>query len=249
MKRILIGTSCTLFALIGLLFIFVLYPNNLFARRVVHKAFSIYSNQEINDNFKQVLDNAIDIAKASELFDSNYQYDIFLTDGSFYKDVIFKLMGPSLARSIDNNILLNIKADFEQNLLIGPKNKRDLTLTIAHEMVHCLQMKKYGLLKFNPIHHPPLWKQEGYPEYIVNRNDTANFVETVKMLRNYEVQKATWVELQPGHFDPIIYFKGRVMIKYLMDIKGMSYEQLLHDDVKEEVVDHEITEWYKAQLK
>lgn len=252
MKKILIGTSCTLIALIGLLILFVLYPDNLFARRVVHKEFSLYSNQTVKGNLKQVLNNAIDIAKASELYDSSYQYDIFLTDGSFYKDVVFKLVGPSLARSIDNNILLNIKADFEQNLLIGPKNKRDLTRTIAHEMVHCLQMKKYGLLQFNPINHPPLWKLEGYPEYVVNKpviNSPAyRFTETVKLLRDYEKKSATWVELQPGHFDPIVYFKGRVMIEYLMDIKGMSYDQILSDDVKEDIVNQEINQWYTTQI-
>lgn len=243
MKKILI----TLVAMAGLLFLFVLYPNNLFAKRKAFKAFNLYSNKEIKGDYQPILDKAIDIVKTSELYDSNYKYDIFLTDETVYKSVIFKLIGPSLARSIDNNILLNISADFSQNLLIGPKNNRNLTLTIAHEMVHCLQINKFGALKFNPLHHPPIWKLEGYPEYVANRDEIKapgyKFAETVKKLRAYEARKAEWVELQPGHFDPIVYFKGRVMMEYLINIKGMSYEQILSDELKEETVDQEINHW------
>lgn len=63
MKKCLIGASMTLTGLTALLILFILYPNNLFAKKTT------------------------------------------------YKIINFQIMGPALARSLDNNIMLNIDAD------------------------------------------------------------------------------------------------------------------------------------------
>lgn len=230
MKKLLIGTSCTIFTLLALLFTFILYPNNLFARRTVHREFTIYSNQTLKGDYKAAIDKAITLIKTSELYDSEYQYDIFLTHGTFYKDVIFRVFGPGPARSQDNNILLNIPADFTQDLLIGPKTKRDLTSTIAHEAIHCLQFQKYG---FRSI---PAWKKEGYPEYVARQGE-GDFYAHVRRLSTLHDE---WMELKPGHFDQLIYFRGRLMIEYLIRFKGMTYDQILDDAVKEDEVYQEM---------
>lgn len=230
MKKLLIGTSCTIFTLLALLFAFMLYPNNLFARRMVHREFTIYTNHPVKGNYKAALDKAIALIQTSELYDSKYRYDIFLTHGTFYKDVFFQLFGPGPARSQDNNILLHIPADFEQDLLIGPKTKRDLTSTIAHEAIHCLQWHKYG---FRSI---PAWKKEGYPEYVARQGED-DFYANVRRLSTLHED---WIELKPGHFDQLVYFKGRLMIEYLICMKGMTYDQILDDDVREDEVYQEM---------
>jgi len=146
--------------------------------------------------------------------------------------------------------MLNINADFAKNLLTGSSNKRDLTRTFAHEMVHCLQLNRYGIRKFNPVKHPPLWKLEGYPEYIAytdeNQAPGYQFTRTVDRLRKLEQEKARRVEMQPGHFDPIIYFKGRVLVEYLMDIKGLSYDEVLNENIRASEVYDELLTWRKA---
>ncbi|RXF66971.1 hypothetical protein [Arcticibacter tournemirensis] len=252
LKRILIGASMSLMAVFGFLIIFVLYPNNLFAKRTNYKGFKIYATTAIG-NYEKILDEAEMLVKRSELYDSNYTYDIFLTNETFYKDITFRLLGPAMARSIDNNVILNVKVDFKNDLLAGAKNKRDLSKTIAHEMVHCLQVNKYGLLKFNPLVHPPLWKLEGYAEYIACLEEISSsaysFTETVRTLKDYQQKRLEWVESKPGHSDPIIYFKGRVMMEYLINKKGMSYDQILSDTIKEDAVYKELGDWYASQVK
>ena len=167
LKKLLIGSSLTTIGG-GLLILFVLYPGNLFAKRVSYRAFDIHANVPLRGDYRAVLDGALELVETSELYNSDYRCDIFLTEGSLYKDITFKLMGPAMARSLDNNILLNTKTDFGKNLLVGPANKRDLTGTIAHEMIHCFQLHRYGIRKFNPVSPPPLWKLEAYPEYIAS---------------------------------------------------------------------------------
>ena len=145
LKKLFIGSSLTTTGLAGLLILFVLYPGNLFAERVSYRAFDIHANVPLRGDYCAVQDQALEPVEASELYNSGYRCDIFLTDGTVYKDITFKLMGPAMARSLGNNILLNTKADFGKNLLAGPANKRDLTRTIAHEMVHCFQLHRYGI--------------------------------------------------------------------------------------------------------
>ncbi|QEH42872.1 hypothetical protein [Chitinophaga sp. XS-30] len=253
LKRILIGTTLSLVLVTGLLVVFILYPNNLFAKRITYKAVTIYSNTPVKGDYRAVLDKATALVETAELYDRNYQYDIFLTNGTTYKNIVFKLLGPSLARSLDNNILLNIDADFGENLLTSPQNKRNLTRTIAHEMVHCLQVHRYGMGKFSPVNHPPLWKQEGYPEYIACQDDMRapgyDFMKTVSRLYKLEESKTQWVESAPGHFDPITYFRGRVLIEYLMNVRGMRYDDILSDHVQEQEISAALKGWYKVQGK
>lgn len=249
LRRFLTGTSFALVGLTGLSIVFVLYPNNLFAERITHKEFNIYSDTEVKGDYQAILGRATALVKTSELYDGEYRYDIFLTSGTTYKTISFKLLGPALARSLDNNIMLNVHADFEKDLLTGPENKRELARTIAHEMVHCLQMNKYGIWKFNPANHPPLWKLEGYPEYIAYQDEINapgySFTETVRKLREFEERSMRWIEMKPGHSDPIIYFKGRIMVEYLMDVKGMTYDQILSEQVQDEEVRMELINWYE----
>lgn len=243
-KRILLF----LFSGVTLLCLFIIYPNNLFARKNTYKNCTVYGNTLLTGNYKFILDNACALASTSELFDSKFQYDIFQADNSFYKTVSFKVLGPALARSIDNNVILNIHADFDQDLLSGTANKRNLTATIAHEMIHCLQVHKFGLLAFNPFHHPPLWKMEGYPEYVSRYNERKapgySLEASVKLAQSFVEQKKEWVELQPGYADPLVYFKGWIMIEYLIEVKGLTYEEILKDNVKEEDIWCEMTAKY-----
>jgi hypothetical protein len=49
----------------------------------------------------------------------------------------------------------------------------------------------------------------------------------VQQLQEAVLANKAWVETAPGQSDPLIYFKGRVMVTYLMDLRGMSYDHEL----------------------
>lgn len=49
--------------------------------------------------------------------------------------------------------------------------------------------------------------------------------------------------------DTVGYKIQRLMIEYLMNIKGMSYDQILSDSIKEDVVYKELNDWYSLQIK
>ena len=63
--------------------------------------------------------------------------------------------------------------------------------------------------------------------------------------KNFE-SKATdiWILQEEGGCEaPNYYNKGRLMIEYLMDIKHMSYDQILKDPVSETAIFKEMTKW------
>lgn len=213
-----------------------LLPQNLFANRLDYNSFRIYSNKPIDSKLTLILDNALNIVKKSELFDRTYQYDIFIANNSLYNYLDSRILGPAMSRSIDNNIILKVGLDIENNKLIGLHNSRNLTHTIAHEMIHCLQVNKYGKLKFNPLHHPEMWKLEGYPEYIAMQDyltsEKYSLKDEVKKLQAFEnTSNNGWYETEKGQFDPVVYFRGRLMMEYLTDIKGLNYDQILNKKI------------------
>lgn len=249
-KRVVAGSSLVLLASLFALAALILYPSNLFAERMAYRNFTVYSNQPLSGNYAAVLDHALELAKRSTLYDADYAYDVYLTEGTRYKDIVATVAGRSMARSLDNNVLLNVSVDFDRNRLASPTNFRNLTQTIAHEMIHCLQVHHLGIWAVNPVHHPPLWKLEGYPEYIALqetiRSPGYDFRATIQALKTHVDNHSEWPVLEPGRTEHIVYLKGRVMIEYLMNIRGMTYDQILQDTRSEEEIYQELMAWYRG---
>ena len=93
-----------------------------------------------------------------------------------------------------------------------------------------------------------MWKREGYPEYVAHnaylrsesydlRKEIERFVAT-----DEDARRETF-EAVEGHFMPTYYFKGRIMVEYLMNIKGMTYDAILKDKRTEEEVFDEMVQW------
>lgn len=227
----------------------VLYPNPTFSHKLRYKTVTVYANHPIDSEITVILEAAVQLVTKSDLADSNYTYDIFFNEDSWYKSYTQTLLGPALARAIDNNILLNAPVHIRENYIGAAGNKRDLVRTIAHEMVHGLQVNKYGMLHMNPSSHPPVWKLEGYPEYVSQRDlikqPGYDFSQTAQRLKTFIEEGRTWVELTPEYGDPLIYFKGRVLMEFLIDHKKMSLDQVMEEQITEVEVYNEMLEFLR----
>ncbi len=126
---------------------------------------------------------------------------------------------------------------------------------ITHEIVHVLQERRYGKLKFNPFVHPEHWKLEGYPEYIARRPqrvnvdydlpaEIGNFIDLEKKLPGF------WIPITTGGCQvPKYYYKGRLMTEYLMDVKKYSYDNILNDTTSEAKIYAEMLAWRDSKKK
>lgn len=231
----------------------LLFPEPLFANRLEHGQFIVYANSEIDPEVTAVLDGALTLVKHSELYDSKIRFDIYLSYNTLFNklDDTFIGRGPS-ARATNNYVTFKVAVDVKRNLFFPTfyqKCQGNLTYLLAHELVHVLQESKYGKIKFNPFNHPEYWKLEGYPEYIARRParlrsdyDLVNEIDRFVALESQ--MKDIWIAIDEGGCKaPAYYYKGRLMTEYLMDIKKLSYDQILADTISEDSIFAEMIKW------
>jgi len=122
-------------------------------------------------------------------------------------------------------------------------------------MIHCLQANKYGIFKFNPFRHPEFWKLEGYPEYIARQNKISgtDYSLTSDIDRYIKLKAGAtdiWVSSEEGGCDfPDYYYKGKLIMEYLMDTRHLSYDQILRDTVSENTIYQEMIKWNNSARK
>lgn len=252
-KRIFKITLLTLLAAILTIVTIVLFPQHLFANKLNYKNFTVCSNNKIDNDIKTILNNAMTLVEKSELYDSNYKYNIILCYNTFYNKIDDMLAGAGPAATPrGNSILIKVRIDSKSNLAFPTFHKAcktNLTELLAHEMTHCLQANKYGILKFNPFKHPEFWKLEGYPEYISKQKELSNkdYSLTSDIDRYVNLKsKATdiWISSEEGGCEaPDYYYRGKLMMEYLIDIKHLSYDQILKDTTSENNVYREMIKW------
>lgn len=250
-KRTIAGTL--LFALVGIggLVTLIFFPQSLFADKFEHSQFTVYYNKDYNiekEAFQVILDNAYKIVENCELHNPDFKFKVFLAHNNIFNKIEGLQGGDVIARATAWNIIFKKDIDLKNSRMYTDRSVVDLTELMAHEMVHILQANKYGLLNFSPLKHPPMWKLEGYPEYVARTNylNSENYdlrKEIQRFVSADEDAKRETFEAVEGHFMPTYYFKGRIMVEYLMNIKGMTYDAILKDQRTEEEVFNEMVEW------
>ncbi len=256
-KRAVAGTVLSFMVALAGLVTLVLNPQGLFAHQMAYEEFTVYSNFKIEKSELQgVLDQALKTVAGSELYDPTYRYELFFSHQTLYNEIDNLIFNPyAAARPTDNNIIIKVKTDLQRKLAYTDRSEIDLAYMLIHEMIHCLQENKYGKLKFNPFSHPPMWKLEGYPEYVARRDllegAAYDFVAEIERYRAWEKEAKTdrWIWATATHIVPAIYLKGRLLTEYLLDIKGHTYEELLDESFKEEVVYGEMLAWAASQCE
>jgi hypothetical protein len=254
-KRIFYSILITTLAFILIVATIFLYPQPLFANKVQYRQFKVYSNNKIGDEIKPILDSVLNLVEKSELYDSTYKADIFLAYNTFFNKVDNKVLGRGpTARTIDNNLVLKVKVDINKNLVYSTFHKpceQNLAYVIAHEMMHCLQAHKYGILKFNPFKHPESWKLEGYPEFVARQKFSDPNYSLEKEIDSFiqlkRMQTDIWISLEGGCDVPETYYKGRLMTEYLMEVKRLTYDQILKDKGSEKEIYMEMITWARQR--
>jgi hypothetical protein len=253
-KRILQITLLAFVTTILTIITILLFPQRLFANKLEYKNFRVYSNEKIDNSIKIILDNAMKLVKQSEINDPNYKYNILLCYNSFYNKVDDEIFGEGpAAKSRFNDVIIKVRIDSKNNLAYPTFHKaceESLTRLLAHEMTHCLQSNKYGIIKFNAFKYPELWKTEGYPEYIARKTELSSrdYTLTNQIERYINLKRKAsdiWISsVDGGNCEtPDYYYRGLLMVEYLIDIKHFSYDKILNDTVSENIIYQEMINW------
>lgn len=231
---------------VSLLLIIVLNPIITYANKTSHNNVTIFHNKQLDEALIIKLNQANDLLKTSEFYNSKLHFDICLNDGSKYPKIMEAIRGRAFAWGFYDKVVLQGTLHCQDNYVELNGYKWNLTQLLAHEMIHCLQFDYLGLWKSNPIANIADWKWEGYAEYISRQNpDQNNLSENIHRLITNDQSK--WeINFADSTIAPRTYFDYWTLVQYCMDIKKMTYEQILADTTSEQAVRKEMMSWYNS---
>ena len=93
----------------------------------------------------------------------------------------------------------------------------------------------------------PIWKNEGYPEYIARRNeDQTNLsINIARLIEIEKLNKNDWgISFADSASTSREYYNYWILMQYCIGIKKMTYKQILKDTTKEESIKQEMMNWY-----
>lgn len=217
---------------------FILFPNLSFYRHhISYKQFDIFADIEINDAIYSILDNIKEKLKSSEIYDRDLRFKIFISSG--YKP--YSIFSPSLKNAfaatypIINNIFIS-KTDIENNLVkrnAKEDNERSLSSVIVHEITHKLIENEIGIKANRRLE---IWKKEGYCEYLSVESKLNLKAGINKVYKNNSPYSSTFS-----------YLKYRILVTYLIDVKGYTFHDLVETDFDIKQLEEELIN-YSTQL-
>jgi hypothetical protein len=246
-KKWALRLIATVVFIAGLLLVIILNPILTYANKTTHNSYSIFHNKALDPALKFKLDQATDLLKASEFYKPNIQIDICLNDGSKYPRLIRALRGRAFAWGFYNKVVLQGTANIKDNYVELSGYKWNLTQLLTHEITHCLQFKKLGFWKSKPVANIPNWKWEGYAEYISRQN--ADQKELSKNIARFiATDKNSWaIYFSDSTITSREYFDYWTLVQYCIDVKKMSYQQVLSDTTSEQRVRQDMMSWFSRQ--
>ncbi|MEM6299160.1 MAG: hypothetical protein AAF740_10785, partial [Bacteroidota bacterium] len=184
----------------------------------------------------------------SELYDADFKVKICLNDGSLYPELMEKLRGPAFGWGFHNIAVFRGAFDYQDNAVTLNGYKWNLEHLIAHEVTHCLQFNAFGFFGANPMAGHPHWKWEGYPEYVARKNDEQSLHESIKRLKQAQKESPdSWgVFFDDGTISPKTYYEDWLLAWYCLEIKSMSYRELLSCELSKEEAQQEMETWYQG---
>ncbi|MFK7952707.1 MAG: hypothetical protein AB8B73_07645 [Ekhidna sp.] len=230
----------------------VLNPSLLYANKTDFGSYTVYHHSKLPAEFESRLANVDQLVKQSELFDPSFNTKICLNDGSFYPRILETFRGTAFGWGFFNTAVFNGEFDFEKNTVQLNGYNWNLEHLMTHELVHCMQSNALGLLKSSPIKNNPHWMWEGYPEYVSRQNEDQ--LSLVDNIERFELAKANdpdeWgIFFNDETVSPRSYYEARLLVQYCLEVKQMSYLNLLNSSLAKTTIEQEMNDWYVGQAR
>lgn len=248
MKKWTVRLAATVGFIAFLLIIIVLNPVLMYAHRTPHSSYEILHDTPLPSTLAQRLDEATALLRSSALYDSSLALEVCLNDGSLYPALIDAMKGPAFAHGFYNKIVLLGDLQAAENYVELNGYRWNLTQLLAHEATHCFQFKTFGFWHSNPLARYPAWKWEGYPEYVARRSIQGALADDIAhLLAAEKTEHNGWISFGDSTGTVIPYYKSWLLMRYCLDVRGMSYAQVLGDSTAEDDVHEAMMHWYRGE--
>jgi hypothetical protein len=141
---------------------------------------------------------------------------------------------------------------------------QDMAYLLTHEVTHSLVSERLGLQRAAGL---PLWKAEGFPDYVAAttirraanyslrdsvarllRADLTSLLDAAGNLRpqHYDCIGRSYITIETGDYWNTCYYLSRLLVEYLLDRKGLSFDGLMEPGVTEADTWRELRAAYEA---
>ena len=208
----------------------LIFPQILFANQISHKNFNVYSREPLSGNMVRVLDAADEKLARSPIYNRELSENLIMSDSfGMYKFLTWSERSMGSTIPVLGHSRIN-KADIDNDLVFADReepNRRSLSGVIAHETMHNQVRVFLGNAGYFSL---PKWKDEGYCEYIAGETTLS-----------FEQGKRLWQE-SPNDSSEYEYFKHREMVKYLLEDRKVSVEELLRNEFDAKEIEAQVFE-------
>jgi hypothetical protein len=240
-RKWLLGIGLFLLLVLAVLIGVILNPGLFYKHRTGIGRFTVYYNDTLDPAFASRLLAAESLVQKSEVYSPTFNMDICLGE-SAYPDIIKHFFGAGFAWGFYNKVVVRGNMDCKAN---KHESEWNLTQLLAHEMTHCFEFNKLGLFGSNPLAGHADWKWEGYPEFISRAGVNVPLASGItNFLKTEKAGNTWWMMLPDSTRTPLAYYKNWLMVRYCMEMKNMSFLQLLKDSTTEENVRREMIGWH-----
>lgn len=234
----------TLLTGIVLLVITILNPTMLYANTTVMESnVVIHHSEPLTKSFELNLDKALSLVRQSELYDADFNIQIALNDGSHYPSIMQKIQGPAFGYGYANIVVLSASIDPDNDKAYWNGKAWHLPELIAHEMVHTYQYNSFGFKTTTT----ETWKTEGYAEFVSRASRQRSITDDWEWLQSFNDLNPNnhwgWLEYADGTGVPSIYLEYGLLVRYMMEIEGLTYQELVADKSSQEEVYNRLSNW------
>lgn len=242
-------------ALVTLYLSVLFFPYPLFPNHIEHAGFSVYSDREIPEDFRRILEDAGRRVEAMELYRGSKDLRILVCRSQRLFVFLNRLagkrhFGQALVISVAGNAFFSEVGIESVGRRNGgrPVNSRlagSWSAAIAHEVAHDLV---YSELGFRKARRMPVWKSEGYADYSAHlASATAD--------PDYDFRSRVGLLLDDDSWQSAVgfvdrrHFRWHLLVEFLCSVKGLTFADLMDTRVSEESAQAEMMAWYSTSAE
>ena len=243
-------------AIVGMIIVLILLdicvlamPGPFFPEEKKYGSITVYSEEPIGQDTDSIMSEVFLRLNSVPIYDPDRKYNLCLC--STQKKFTFFAKLTKRANRIMGFCILGsayINEDYinELGMKTGGQPKYltregSVVHVATHELMHGYINNTYGYFAARTL---PEWKIEGYCEYGVNQ-----FVAPKDI--GYSIPERVDIYLDDFQWNPIAevhrpHYVWGLMMEYLINVRGLKFEQVMDDNIIDEDIYKEILDWRKS---
>jgi len=230
-------TERAIVLLAGVYLLLSVFPEILFAHSVQSNGITVYSHTPLAPGATGTVQRVHTTVSRSALFTDKAKPCVFICNSrSLYTFFVpFSRRSFAVSYPLTDNIFVahaDLGRDRAYRFADG-HNQRSFHSLVAHEIGHVLIRRRIGRLR---DHRLPTWIKEGYCEYIAGEGTLSDEAGIPMLLAGQDDDSMA-----------LRYFVWRKLVEYLIDVEGLTFENLATFSGNREAVESNMIQWLSAE--